>query len=106
MSTRRSAGRLTLRLARAQLVEDDRRGKAVGNLSDRGLEIADRGSCPGAELAVGLADVVAAVHQQLLQLQPLVAREHALVTRPSLRERLPAAQPVGKMADRERIGFG
>ena len=42
----------------------------------------------------------------LLQLVALGAREHALVARPGLHERPAAAQPVGEMADGERIGLG
>ena len=51
-------------LTGAQPVEDDGRGKAVGNLADPGLEVADRGPGPGAELAVRLADIEAMLRQQ------------------------------------------
>src|SRR3974390_1216387 len=56
-----------------QLVEDNRRGKAIGNLPDLGLEIPDRRPRFGAELAIRLAEIVPAPHQQLLQLQPFLA---------------------------------
>ena len=38
--------------------------------------------------------------------QPFGAGQHALVARPTLRERPCPAQPVGQMADRQRVGFG
>src|SRR5262249_48070316 len=58
------------------------------------------------EPAVRLAHVEAALRQLLLQLEALRAREHALVARPGLRERLAPRQAGGKMPDREGVGPG
>ena len=59
----------------------------------------------GAEPAGRLAAVEALLQQQLLQLAALIAREHRLVARPGLHDRLAAAQPVGEVADRQRVGL-
>src|ERR1017187_6823288 len=104
MSTRRWPGGYPAGSTAAQLVEAARRGKAVGNSPDSGLEIADRGPGPGAEVPVRLADVVAVPFQQLLQLQPLAARQYPLVARPVLHECRSPAQAVGQVSDRQRIG--
>ena len=85
--------------------QDCGRGKAVRNEPDRGLVVAHRGARLGAEPAVRLAGVEALAVQQFLHFAPLVARQHRLVARPRLHERLAAAQPVGEMADRQRIGL-
>src|SRR5262245_64694684 len=58
------------------------------------------------EPAVGLAHIISARRKMLLQLVAFRAREHAFVPWPSLHEGLAAAQPIGEMADGERIGFG
>ena len=57
----------------AQAVEHVARGKAVRNLPDRGLKVADGDAGARAEQTVGLADIEAAPRQQLLQLVALVA---------------------------------
>ena len=49
--------------------------------------------------------IEAALRQQLLQFQPLGARQFPLLPRPGLHERRAAAQAVGEMTDRQRIGF-
>src|SRR5437899_12107145 len=90
----------------AQAVQDFARGEAVGNEARFRLEVADGGAAPGAEPAVRLAHVEAAARQPLLQLEPFLAGERALLARPGLGERLAAAQPVGEMPDGERIGLG
>src|ERR1700731_4378160 len=74
-------------------------GKSVGGGSDRGLEAAQRLPGLAAELAVGSAAVKTALRQELLQFQPFRPR-------PRLHERRAAAQAVGEMADRQRIGLG
>ncbi|KTT91349.1 hypothetical protein NS44R_14815 [Mammaliicoccus sciuri] len=81
-------------------------GKAVGRRPDRDLEAAQRLAGLAAELAVGRALVEATLGQQLLQFQPLGARQHPLLARPGLHEGLTAAQAIGEMADCERIGLG
>src|SRR5262245_3538303 len=68
--------------------------------------MAQRAAGFAAEAAVGLAHVVAAGGQALLQLVTFLPRQHAFVSRPRLHERLPAAQPVREMADGERVGLG
>src|SRR5712692_6237279 len=80
--------------------------KPVGHLADGRLELAQRVAGLAAEPAVRFAHIEAALGEMLLQLVALRAREHALVPRPGLRERLPAAQPVADIADGERIGLG
>jgi hypothetical protein len=65
-------------LPSAQPLQHRRRGKPVGHLYDRGLELAQRIAGPAAEPAIGLAHVVAALRQQLLQLVAFSAREHTL----------------------------
>src|SRR3954470_21986311 len=57
-------------------------------------------------MTIRLPDVIAATNQQFLQLEPFVARQHAFVTRPVLREGTAATHSIGKMADSERIGLG
>ena len=58
-------------LAAAQALEDGDRGEAVRHRADRlpGTRAGIAG--PRAEAAVGLADVVAAARQMLLQFEPL-----------------------------------
>src|SRR5437764_4272944 len=93
-------------LSAPQPLQDRRRGEPVGHLPDRGLEVAQRAAGLAAEPAIGLAHVVAARGKMLLQLVALRSREHPFVPRPSLHEGIPAAQPIGEIADGERIGFG
>src|SRR6476661_5439344 len=81
-------------------------GKPICGDPDRGLEAPQRLACLAAELAVRNTTVEAALGQELLQFQPLGARQFAFPARPGLHEGRPAAQPVGEMADRQRIGFG
>src|SRR5689334_1592253 len=95
---------LTMRSRLPQAVEQAARRKAVGELAGGGLEIADGDAGARAEQPIGLADVVAAARQQLLHLESLAHRQRALVARPGLHERPAAAQPVGEMADGERVG--
>ena len=80
-------------------------GKTVRRRPDRGLEAAQRLPGLAAELAVRRALVEAALGQKLLQFQPFGARQHPFLPRPGLHERRPAAQAVGEMADRQRIGL-
>src|SRR5262249_17309498 len=91
MSTQRSS---SLSLTRAQLVEDPRGGKTIGNPATSRLEIANCGAGFHPQLPVGLAHIVTMTHKQLLKFQPFSTRQHALVARPILRERRPATQPV------------
>src|SRR5579862_6994455 len=90
----------------AQAVEHAGGGKTVRNEADRGLKIADGDAGARAEEAVGGADIETVAGELLLQLVALVEREHALVARPILHERRAAAQPVGEIADGERVSFG
>src|SRR6185312_7054996 len=83
-------------LASPQALEHVARGKAIGNCADRGLKIADREPGLRTEPAVRCADAEAA----------LVDREHRFVARPSLHERRAAVQPIGQMADGERVSLG
>src|SRR5205823_9024010 len=80
-------------------------GKSVRRRPDRGLEAAQRLARLAAELAVGGAAIEAALRQQLLQLQPLGARQLPFLARPGLHERRAAAQAVGKVADRQRVSL-
>src|SRR5215831_16086358 len=89
-----------------QAVKQSARRESIGNFADRRLEIADGEPGPRTEQAVGLAGVETAPRQQLLHLVALIERENTLLARPRLHERSAAAQPIGKMADRERIGLG
>src|SRR5262249_42825950 len=90
----------------AHAVEQPCAGKAVGDESGRHLIALERRAGAGVDAAVRLAtDVEAVPDQQLLQLETLGAGEHALLARPRAHQRRIAAQPVGEMADRERIGF-
>src|SRR5271169_3338416 len=90
----------------AQPVEHAGGGKTVRNQADRGLKIADGDAGARAKEPVGGADIKAVAGELLLQLIALVKGEHALVARPSLHERRAAAQPVGEIADGQRISFG
>src|SRR5262249_50689397 len=92
-------------LTSPQPLQNRGRGEPVGHRADSNLERAERGTAPGTEAPVRLADVVAALHQELLQLVALGAREHAFVAGPRLRERTATAQAVSKMPDGKRIGF-
>jgi len=80
-------------------------GETVRNEPDRGLVVAHRGACPGAQPAIRLAGVEALAVQQFLHFAALRQGQHRLVTRPRLHKRFAAAQPVGEMADRHRIGL-
>src|SRR6266403_299387 len=51
------------------------------------------------------APIEAALHQKLLQFEPLGARQFPCLPWPWLHERRAAAQTVGEVADRQRIGF-
>src|SRR5262245_43794828 len=93
-------------LSAAEPLQDPRRGEAVGHLPDRRLELAQRAAGFTPEPAIGLAHVIAARREVLLQLVALRPRKHAFMPRPSLHERLPAPQPIGEIADGERIGLG
>src|SRR5580693_1202006 len=88
-----------------QPVEHAGGGKTVRNKPDRGLKIAQRDAGARAEEAIGGADIKAVAGELLLQLIALVEREHALVARPILHERRAAAQPVGEIADGQRVSF-
>src|SRR5580693_5053389 len=89
-----------------QPVEHAGGGKTVRNKADRGLKIADGDAGARAKQPVGGADIKTVAGELLLQLNTLVHREHALVARPILHERRAAAQPVGEIADGERISLG
>ena len=89
----------------AELLQHGGGGETVGRGADGGLEVAQRLPGFAAELAIRGALVEAALGQELLQLQPFGPRQLALLPRPGLDERRPAAEPVGEMADRQRIGF-
>src|SRR3954471_16076293 len=80
-------------------------GKTVRNEPDRGLVVAHRGARLGPQPSVRLAGVEALAVQQFLHLAALRQCQHRLMTRPRLHERVAAAQPVGEMADRHRIGL-
>src|SRR5216684_8008191 len=80
-------------------------GKSVRRRPDGGLEAAQRLPGLSTELAIGGTLIEAALGQKLLQFQPLGARQHPLLAGPGLYERRAAAQTVGEMADRQRIGF-
>src|SRR3984957_3291553 len=69
-------GRMLLRLAQA--IEHQARGKAVRHLPGRGLEIADGDAGARAQKPVRLADVEAALRQELLHLETLGHRHRAL----------------------------
>src|SRR5580692_6790079 len=90
----------------AQPVEHAGGGKTVRNKADRGLKIADADAGARAEEAVGSADIETVAGELLLQLNTLVHRQHPLVARPILHERRAAAQPVGEIADGERVSLG
>src|SRR5262249_19741331 len=62
-----------------QMLEHAGGRKAVGGLDDRGLEVAQRIAGLRPDLAVGVALIEAALHQKLLQLERLVARQYTLV---------------------------
>src|SRR4029453_3064372 len=93
-------------LSAAQPLQERRRSEPVGHGPDRRLEMAQGAAGFAAEPAIGLAPIVAARRKVLLQLVALRPREHAFVPWPGLHERLPAAQPVGEMADGPRISLG
>src|SRR5580704_18227986 len=90
----------------AQPVEHARGGKTVRNKADRGLKVADGDAGARAKQSVGGADIKTVAGELLLQLIALVQRQHPLVARPVLYERRAAAQPVGEIADGERVSFG
>src|SRR5579862_7054742 len=90
----------------AQPVEHAGGGKTVRNEADRGLKIADSDAGARAKQPIGGADIKAVAGELLLQLIALVERQHALVARPILYERRATAQPVGEIADGERVSFG
>src|SRR5262249_56911709 len=92
-------------LAAAQPLQDRGRSKPVGHVTHGRLELAQRVAGPAPEPAVGLAHIIAARGKMLLQLVAFRPRKHAFVPRPSLHEGLTAAQPVGEMAEGERLGF-
>ncbi len=58
------------------------------------------------KLAVGLADVEPAAGEQTCNSRRSGPRRRALMPRPSLHQGTAATQPVGEMADGERIGLG
>src|SRR6184192_701369 len=97
---------LKIALAATQPLQDRGRSEPVWHLSHRGLELAQRAAGPAAEAAVGLAHLVAARAQVLLQLVTFLAGKDAFVPRPRLHEMLPAAQSVREMADGKRVGLG
>src|SRR5260370_38020527 len=80
-------------------------GKSVRRRPDGGLEAAQRLPGLSTELAIGGTLIEAALGQKLLQFQPLGARQHPLLPVPGLYQRRAAAQTVGELADRQRIGF-
>src|SRR5262245_36090467 len=92
-------------LPRPQPLQDRNRGDTIRDQPAARLEVPHRKAGLVAEPAARLADIEAEARELLLQLQALVAGEHALLARPGLHDRTAAAQPVGEMPDRERIGL-
>src|ERR1700682_1367171 len=88
-----------------QAVEQLSAREAVGHKACARLKIAQRRARARAEIAVVFADVVSERREPLLHLEPLVARERALVARPRLHERPAAPHAVGQVTDRQRIGL-
>src|SRR6202158_5657116 len=88
-----------------QAVEQLSAREAVGHEACARLKNAQRRARARAEIAVVFAHVVSERRGPLLHLEELAARERALVARQGLNERSAASHAVGKMTDRQRIGF-
>src|SRR5262249_4083358 len=54
---------------------------------------------------IRIADIKALAEKKLLQFGAFMPAQHPLVARPSLYEALSTPHPVGKVTNRERIGF-
>src|SRR5437016_4914157 len=107
MSTWRWATKFPLpkSLTSPQFFEHCSGRKAIRNVPGRGLEPAESHAGPQAKVTVRLADVVATPRQQFLQLPTFGPRENPLMPGPRLDKGVATAQPIGQIANRERIGF-
>ena len=70
------------------------------------LDVLDRVAGLLADLAVGLADIVAAGGEEALQFPALGARQRRIVRRPGGADAGQTLQPVAQERDGEAVGFG